>query len=77
MINKIITLKNKKEYVIAEECDYQNEHYYFACELENGETTENFAVLKIFQRNDKKTVKIVKDDNLIKEICSIIDAKLN
>ena len=32
MINKIITLKNKKEYVIAEECDYQNEHYYFACE---------------------------------------------
>ena len=46
-------------------------------QLENGETTENFAVLKIFQRNDKKTVKIVKDDNLIKEICSIIDAKLN
>ena len=76
MINKIITLKNKKEYVIAEECDYQNEHYLFACELVNGETTENFAVLKIFQRNDKKTVQIVKDDNLIKEICLIIDNKL-
>lgn len=76
MINKIITLKNKKEYVIAEECDYQNEHYFFACELVNGETTENFAVLKIFQRNDKKTVQIVKDDNLIKEICLIIDNKL-
>ena len=76
MINKIITLKNKKEYVIAEECDYQNEHNYFACEVVNGETTENFAVLKIFQRNDKKTVQIVKDDALIKEICSIRDDKL-
>ena len=81
--NEIIKNSDSKveEYIkeLSEVKNSNNEYIYKDLEQEykNGETTENFAVLKIFQRNDKKTVQIVKDDNLIKEICSIIDAKLN
>ena len=76
MINKIIKLKNQKEYVIAEECDYQNQHYYFACEVENDDDTDNFVVLQVIEKNGKRIVKFIKDDTIVKEVCAIIDAKL-
>ena len=48
MIDKIITLKIEKEYVILDKCSYNNEDYYFACELLNEKPTENFKILKIY-----------------------------
>ena len=73
MIDKIITLKNGKEYVIIDKCSYYNEDYYFACELLNKEPTENFKILQIYEKNQKKVVKLIKDNEIIKKVCSILD----
>ncbi|MGM9878590.1 MAG: hypothetical protein ACI31R_00970 [Bacilli bacterium] len=73
MINKIITLKNGKEYVIADKCVYKGNIYYFACEILNGEATENFKILQICEKEDKKIVKFVENDEIIKKVCDMLD----
>ncbi len=73
MINKIITLKNGNEYVIVDKCIYDKNTYYFACELLNGEPTESFKILQINEKNNKKIIKIIEDDEIIKKICFILD----
>ena len=73
MIDKIITLKNGKEYVIIDKGIYNKDIYYFACELLDGETTESFKILQINERDNKKIVKIVEDDEIVKKICSILN----
>lgn len=73
MIDKIITLKNGKEYVIIDKCICDNEVYYFACELLNKEPTENFKILQIYEKNQKKGVKLIENNEIIKKICSILD----
>lgn len=73
MIDKIITLKNEKEYVILDKCSYNNEDYYFACELLNEKPTENFKILQIYEKNQKKVVKLIEDNEIIKKVCSILD----
>lgn len=76
MINKkdkIITLKNGKEYIIIDQCLYNNDYYYFACELKEQKQTENYKILNIYKENDKQRVKIIEDDQTIKVVCSIIE----
>lgn len=73
MINKIITLKNGNEYIIVDKCIYDKNTYYFSCELSNGEPTENFKILQINEKNNKKIIKIIEDDEIVKKVCSILD----
>jgi len=72
--NKIITLKNGDEYVIAEQCMYKMKPYYFASKLKDGEPTDEFKVLTIYvdEVTKKEKVKIITDDNIIKNVCDFI-----
>ncbi len=73
--DKLITLKSGKQYVIINQCLYNNEPYYFACQVENKVPTNDFKILTIYKdlNANKEKVKIVTDDNIIKNVCSIID----
>lgn len=74
---KIITLKNGKEYLIINNCTLNNEIYYFTCEVENEEATDNFKVLQIKENNQKKVIHVVEDDTIIKQVCTILDRSYN
>ncbi len=75
--NKKITLKNGKQYAIVDECVYNSEPYYFASEIENDSLTDNFKILKIYIENSKQKVKIVENDEVIKEICKVLEENYN
>lgn len=73
--DKIITLKSGKEYVIINNCLYNNVPYYFACQIENGKPTEEFKILTITKDSitNKEKARIITDDTIIKNVCAIID----
>lgn len=77
MKDKIITLKNGKEFLIVDVCTYKNIDYCFACEVVNDETTETIAVIRIDEVNGKKTVTVIKDEDIIKNVCEIVDRNLS
>lgn len=75
MKDKIITLKNGEEYVVVEECLYNDEQYYLASEVIKDEPSENFIVFKIKYIGDKKQLIKINDEELTKIVCRIIDKK--
>ncbi len=71
--DKLLTFASGKKYVVVDQCEYDNETYYFACEVINDETTDHFEIFTIKTVNEKQIIKKVKNDTLIKEVCKIID----
>ena len=72
--DKIITLKNGDKYVIVEQCMYEMKPYYFAAKLKDNQVTDEFKVLNIYvdESTNKEKVKIITDDNIIKNVCQFI-----
>ena len=73
MKDKIVTLKNGKEYLIVDTCVYNEDEYCLACEVINKDNPDNFRVLKIVFSNNKKRLQIVEDNNTIKMVCNILN----
>lgn len=77
MKDKIITLKNGKEFLIIDVCTYKNIDYCFACEVVNDEPTEAIAVIRIDEVNGKNTVTAIQDKDIVENVCEIVDRNLS
>lgn len=74
--DKIITLKNGEKYVIVEQCVYEMKPYYYAAKLRDNQSIEEFKILSIYvdEKTNKEKVKIITDDNIVKNVCKFIDS---
>lgn len=77
MKDRIITLKNGKEFLIIDVCTYKNVDYCFACEVVNDDTTETVAVIRIDEDNGKRIMEVIKDEDIIKNVCEIVEHHLS
>lgn len=73
MKDRIITLKNGKEFLIIDVCTYKDVDYCFACEVVNDDTTETVAVIRINEDNGKRFMEVIKDEDIIKNVCEIVE----
>ena len=74
--DRLITLSNGRKFVIIEQCDYSGETYYFANEIINDDTSDVFEIFTIkLSEEGKQIIKNVTDDEIIKNVCKIIDEK--
>ena len=66
-INKIITLKDGKKYIILNQAIYKDTNYFFVVGVtENGEdVTEEFRIVEEVKKDSKKYIRDVKDEKLI------------
>ena len=77
MKDRIITLKNGKEFLIIDVCTYKDVDYCFACEVVNDDTTETVAVIRINEDNGKRFMEVIKDEDIIKNVCEIAEHHLS
>jgi len=76
--NKMIMLNNGKKLMILEECEYNNENYYFACEVNDDIPTDKFRVFKIeLNENGKQTIKAVENNEVMQKVVQLINSKVN
>ena len=74
--NKLITLSGGKKFLIIEQCKYNNEDYYFACEVINENMTDNYKIFTIVVVKNIEKVKEIKDDNIVKNVCQILEKEI-
>lgn len=66
-INKIMTLKDGKKYIILNQAIYKEKNYFFVVGVsENGEdVTEEFRIIEEVEKDGKKFIRDVKDEKMI------------
>ena len=66
-INKVITLKNVKKYVVLNQAIYKESNYFFVVGLKEDESdlTDEFRIVEEVNKEGKKFIKGVHDQNLI------------
>lgn len=75
--NKLIRLKNNEEYIILEQCSYNDEIYYIAAESKEKKQTGNLKVLTIKIKNEKQIVKKIENDDIIKKVFEELERKID
>lgn len=66
-INKKMTLKNGKKYVVLNQAIYKNVNYFFVVGLKDDESdlTDEFRIIQEVVKDEKKYIKDVRDPKLI------------
>lgn len=66
-INKVITLKNGKKYVVLNQAIYKESNYFFVVGLKEDESdlTDEFRIVEEVNKDGKKFIKGVHDQSLI------------
>lgn len=66
-INKIMTLKNGKKYVVLNQAIYKENNYFFVVGVEDNEEelTDEFRIIQEVNKDGKKFIKDVHDPDLI------------
>ncbi len=66
-INKIMTLKDGKKYIILNQAIYKEKNYYLAVRItDNGEdVTDEFRIIEEIDKDNKKYIRDVKDEKMI------------
>jgi len=66
-INKVITLKNGKKYVVLNQAIYKESNYFFVVGLKEDESdlTDEFRIVEEVNKDGKKFIKGVHDQALI------------
>lgn len=67
-INKIMTLKNGRKYIILNQAIYKEKNYFFMVGITEDEKSiiEEFRIVEEFQKLDKTYIRDVRDENMIR-----------
>lgn len=66
-INKIMTLKDGKKYIILNQAIYKETNYFFVVGITNDgeDVTEEFRIVEEIKKNGKKFIRDVRDAKMI------------
>lgn len=66
-INKIMTLKDGKKYIVLNQAIYKEKNYFFVVRInESGDdVTEEFRIIEEVIKEDKRYIRDVKDEKMI------------
>lgn len=74
--DKLITISGGRKFVIIEQCDYDEKTYYFANEIINDDTSDVFKIFTIeTNEQNEEIISDIKDNEIIKKVCAILDEK--
>lgn len=73
-VNNLITLNNGDNYLLLEEIKDENNKYFFCVRVDESKTkpVNNYVFVKDESSNNKRSVKIVKENKLIEKLYNII-----
>ncbi len=78
-INKIITLKTGRKYIVLNQAVYKKINYFFVVGVtEDGEdVTEEFRIIEEVQKDGKKYIRDVKDEKMIRLLSKYLQPASN